>query len=119
MGIFDSIMGQVGQHADVGNLAAKLGLSPEMAEQAIAALGQSHTEPGDTIAGAAAKTGLDAGVLSQIVEQIGGEGSLGQYAQMLQDNPAARGLLGMLDRDGDGNPLNDIASMASGLFGKK
>ena len=119
MGIFDSIMGQVGQHADVGNLAAKLGLSPEMAEQAIAALGQSHTEPGDTITGAAAKTGLDAGVLSQIVEQIGGEGSLGQYAQMLQDNPAARGLLGMLDRDGDGNPLNDIASMASGLFGKK
>lgn len=119
MGIFDSIMGQVGQHADVGNLAAKLGLSPEMAEQAIAALGQSHAEPGDTIAGAAAKTGLDTGVLSQIVEQIGGEGSLGQYAQMLQDNPAARGLLGMLDRDGDGNPLNDIASMASGLFGKK
>ena len=29
MGIFDSIMGQVGQHADVGNLAAKLGLSEE------------------------------------------------------------------------------------------
>ena len=31
MGIFDSIMGQVGQHADVGNLAAKLGLPPEVA----------------------------------------------------------------------------------------
>jgi ATP phosphoribosyltransferase regulatory subunit HisZ len=119
MGIFDSIMGQVGQHADVGNLAAKLGISPELAEQAIAALGQSHGEPGDTVAGAAAKTGLDPGMLSQIVEQIGGEGSLGQYAQMLQDNPAAKGLLGMLDRDGDGNPLNDLAGMASGLFGKK
>lgn len=119
MGIFDSIMGQVGQHADVGNLATKLGISPDMAEKAIAALGQSHAEPGDTVAGAAAKTGLDAGVLSKIVEQIGGEGSLGQYAQALQDNPAAKGLLGILDRDGDGNPLNDLAGMASGLFGKK
>lgn len=118
MGIFDSIMGQVGQHADVGNLAEKLGIPPEMAEKAIAALGQSHTEPGDTIEGAAAKTGLDTGTLSQIVEQIGGEGSLGQYAQMLQDNPAAKSVFGFLDKNGDGNPLNDIAGMASGLFNK-
>jgi len=121
MGIFDSILGQVGQHADVGNLASKLGLSPEMAEKAIAALGQSHTEAGDTIEGAAAKTGLDAGTISQIVEQIGGEGSLGEYAKTLQENPAAKGLLGMLDRDGDGNPLNDISGLidsAKGLFGK-
>jgi ATP phosphoribosyltransferase regulatory subunit HisZ len=121
MGIFDSILGQVGQHADVGNLASKLGIAPEMAEKAIAALGQSHAEPGDTIAGAAAKTGLDQGMLSQIVEQIGGEGSLGQYAKTLQEHPAAKGLLGMLDRDGDGNPLNDLgglANMAKGLFGK-
>ncbi len=119
MGIFDSIMGSVGQHADVANLATKLGISPEMAEKAIAALGQSHTEAGNTVETAAAKTGLDTGVLSQIVEQIGGEGSLGQYAQALQDNPMAKGLLGMLDRDGDGNPLNDLAGIASGLFGKK
>ena len=119
MGIFDSILGQLGEHADVGNMATKLGLSPDMAEKAIAALGQSHGEPGDTIAGAAAKTGLDTGMLSKIVEQIGGEGSLGQYAQMLQDNPMAKSALGMLDRDGDGNPLNDLAGLASGLFGKK
>ncbi len=119
MGIFDSILGQVGQHADVGNLASKLGIDPAIAERAIAALGQSHAEPGDTIAGAAAKTGLDSGILGKIVEQIGGEGSLGQYAQMLQDNPQASGILKMLDRDGDGNPLNDIAGMAGAFFGKK
>ncbi|WP_088308747.1 hypothetical protein [Novosphingobium sp. B 225] len=119
MGIFDSILGQVGQHADVGNLASKLGIDPAMAEKAIAALGQSHEEPGDTVEAAAAKTGLDAGMLNQIVEQIGGTGSLGQYAQMLKDSPIASGLLGQLDRDGDGNPLNDIAGMAAGLFGKK
>lgn len=119
MGIFDSILGQVSQHTDVGNMAAKLGIPAEVAEKAIAALGQSHAEPGDTIQGAAAKTGLDAGVLNQIVEQIGGQGSLGQYAQELQNNPQAAGILNMLDRDGDGNPLNDVIGMASGLFGKK
>ena len=119
MGIFDSILGQVSQHADVGNMAEKLGIDPALAEKAIAALGQSHAEPGDTIAGAAAKTGLDSAVLSQIVEQIGGEGSLGQYAQMLQDSPIAKGLLSSLDKDGDGNPLNDLAGMAGAFFGKK
>ncbi len=118
MGMFDSILGQVSQHADVANMAAKVGISPDMAEKAIAALGMSHQEPGDTVAGAAAKTGLDTGTISQIVDQIGGEGSLGQYANMVQDNPQAKGLLGMLDRDGDGNPINDVLGMAKGLFGK-
>ena len=118
MGIFDSILGQVSEHVDVANMAAKLGIDPAMAEKAIAALGQAHHEPGDTVAGAAAKTGLDTGMLGKIVEQIGGEGSLGQFAQMLKDNPQASGILGTLDRDGDGNPLNDLAGMAKGLFGK-
>ncbi|MBS0482173.1 MAG: hypothetical protein JSR96_08455 [Proteobacteria bacterium] len=118
MGIFDSILGQVSEHADVGNMAAKLGIPTDVAEKAIAALGQSHTEAGDTVEGAAAKTGIDTGTLSQIVDQIGGEGSLGQYAQALQNSPQAAGILGMLDRDGDGNPLNDVIGMAKGLFGK-
>jgi hypothetical protein len=118
MSILNSIFSQFGQSVDVGNLAEKLGIDPSLAEKAIAALGQSHQEPGDTIAGAAAKTGLDSGILTQIVEQIGGEGSLGEFSRILKDNPQASGLLGMLDRDGDGNPLNDIAGMAKGLFGK-
>ena len=118
MGIFDSILGQVSEHVDVANMASKLGIDPAMAEKAIAALGQAHHEPGDTVAGAAAKTGLDAGVLNSIVAQIGGEGSLGQFAQMLKDNPQASGILGSLDKDGDGNPLNDLAGIAKGLFGK-
>ena len=113
MGLLDSILGQVGSPADVANLAAKVGIDPAMAEKAIAALGVAHHEPGDT-----AKTGLDAGTLSQIVEQIGGEGSLGRFADMLKDHPQAAGVLGKLDRDGDGNPLDDIADMARGLFGK-
>lgn len=117
MGVFDTILAQAG-HADVGNLASKLGLPTELAEKAIAALGQSHAEPGDTISAAAAKTGLESGVLSQIVEQIGGEGSLGQYAQALQDNPQLSGMFKWLDQDGDGNPINDVLGMAGKLFGK-
>ncbi|ABC62522.1 hypothetical protein [Erythrobacter litoralis] len=119
MGLFNSILGQASDYADVANMAEKLGIDPEVAEKAIAALGQSHGEPGDTVEGAAAKTGLDTGVLSRIVDQIGGEGSLGQYADELKKNPQAAGILDMLDRDGDGNPLNDVLGMAKGLFGKK
>lgn len=118
MSVLNSIFGQLGQHVDVGNMAEKLGIDAAVAEKAIAALGQSHQEPGDTIAGAAAKTGLNAGVLGQIVEHIGGEGSLGEFARILKDHPQASGLLGMLDRDGDGNPINDLTDMAKGLFGK-
>ncbi|WP_319641287.1 hypothetical protein [Novosphingobium sp. JCM 18896] len=118
MSILNSIFGQFGQHVDVANMAEKLGIQPALAEKAIAALGQSHAEPGDTIAGAAAKTGLDSGVLGQIVEQIGGEGSLGEFARTLKDHPQASGLFAMLDRDGDGNPLNDVTDLAKGLFGK-
>jgi len=89
-----------------------------MAEKAVAALGQAHAAPGDTLETAAAQTGLDTGVLSQIVGHIGGEGSLAEFARMLHDHPQAASLLGLLDQNGDGNPLDDLAGMAKGLFGK-
>lgn len=118
MGILDGLLGQLGGNVDVANLAAKIGIDPATAEKAIAALGQAHDEPGDTVAAAAAKTGVESGILDQIVSHIGGEGSLGQFASLLKDHPQASSLLGALDRDGDGNPLNDIAGMAKGFFGK-
>jgi len=106
MSIFDTILKNIGGAPDdVTNLASKVGIDPAMAEKAIAALGQAHQMEGDTVEAAAAKTGLPTGTLNQIVEAIGGEGSLMEFANML-------------DRDGDGNPLNDIAGIAKGLFGK-
>lgn len=117
MSVLDGILGQLGGNIDVANMATKLGISPAMAEKAIAALGQAHQQPGDTVTGAAAKTGLGTDVLSQIVHHIGGEGSLARFASLLNEHPQAAGILGMLDKDGDGNPLNDIAGMAKGLFG--
>jgi hypothetical protein len=118
MSILNSILGQIGQHVDVANMAEKLGIDPATAEKAIAALGQAHQMEGDTVEVASARTGLDTGILAQIVEQIGGEGSLGEFARTLKDHPQASGIFAILDRDGDGNPLNDIADMAKGLFRK-
>lgn len=119
MGLLDSIMGQAGGMPDIENLATRVGIDPATAEKAIAALGMAHTAPGDTIEAAAARTGLDSGTLSQIVEHVGGEGALGRFSQILADHPqAAAGIQGNLDRDGDGNPLNDVLGMAKGLFGK-
>lgn len=118
MGIFDSLLSQVGG-TDIASLAEKVGLDPAQAEQAVAALGSAHAQDGDTVEAAAAQTGLDTSVMAQIMEHIGGEGALGQYAQVAQDNPQIlSGLSSMLDRDGDGSPLNDVLGMAKGLFGK-
>lgn len=118
MSILDGLLGQLGSNVDVANLAAKVGLDPAVAEKAIAALGVAHQEPGDTVASAAAKTGIDSGILDQIVGHIGGEGSLERFNQILQEHPQAASIFSSFDKDGDGNPLNDVLGMAKGLFGK-
>lgn len=106
MSILDGILKNIGGAPDdVVNLAKQVGLDPAMVEQAIAVLGKTHQMDGDTVTLAAEKTGMSPEILNQIVGAIGGEGSLTQFASML-------------DRDGDGNPVDDIMDMAKGLFGK-
>ena len=115
--MLDAILKNIaGSPDDVVNLAAKVGIDPAMAEKAIAAHGQAHTMQGDTVELASAKTGLDKGTLAQIVQQIGGEGSLTEFANAIKNDPGS--IAHLLDRDGDGNPLNDVMGMAKGLFGK-
>lgn len=105
MSIFDQILGMAHDHPTVRNMADKIGIDPATAERAIAALTEGHQASGDTLDVAAATSGLDKGVLTQVMEQVGGEGSLSSFMQIL-------------DKDHDGNPLNDISGIASGLFGK-
>ena len=120
MGLLDGILQQVAGSPDsVRDLAQKVGLDPALAEKAVVALGQAHAEPGDTVSLAADKTGLDAGMLGQIVTQLGGESALGAIAGKLMGDSRFAGVLSMLDRDGDGNALNDVADIAKGFFGKK
>jgi len=121
MSILDGLMKQVAGSPDtVASLAEQVGLDPSMVEKAVAALGQSHPEEGDTVELAAGKTGIDASALTGIVSQLGGEGALGDLAsKMSGEEGGLSGIMGMLDQDGDGNALDDIAGMASSFFGKK
>jgi uncharacterized protein YdbL (DUF1318 family) len=105
MGMLDGILGQIGGAGQLTQLAGQLGLSEAQVQQAMAALGAAHPQPGDTVQAAAAQTGLSTDTLGQLVQGIGGESALG-------------GIAGMIDRDGDGNPLDDLAGMAGRLFGR-
>jgi hypothetical protein len=110
MSVLDGLLGQLASNVDIGNLAAKVGLSPEQVEQAVHALGVAHPQPEDTVGLAAAQTGLPADILQQIVGHIGGEGALGRFASMLQDQGGAN--LGEAVGDALGGALG-------GLFGQR
>lgn len=86
MSLLDGILGQLSGNATVDNLAAKVGLTPEQVEQAVHALAQAHAAPTDTVNTAADRTGLPQDKLSEIVGHIGGEGALGQFATLIEQN---------------------------------
>ena len=94
MSLLNGILNQVSDTATVENLAAKVGLTPEQVEQAVAALGQAHPQPGDTVTTAAERTGLPQDKLNEIVGHIGGEGALGRFASLLEQDGAAGRILG-------------------------
>ena len=96
MSVVNDVLGQLTGNLDVQSLAAKVGLTPEQAEAAVTALGQAHPQPGNTVETAAAATGLPTDVLQQIVGHIGGEGSLGQFADLLQESGSAERIFGKL-----------------------
>jgi hypothetical protein len=116
--MLDGILKNIGGAPDdITSLASKVGLDPKMVEKALATLTQTVSAPGDTIDLAAKQTGMSKDALAKITQQLGGEGALGQIASQFSKNPAD--LMKLLDKDGDGNPLNDVMGMAKGLFGKK
>jgi hypothetical protein len=96
MSLLDGLLGQVSDTATVQNLAEKVGLSPDQIESAVAALGEAHTSDGDTIDTAAASTGLPTDKLQEIVGHLGGEGSPGKFASLLEGEGGASTLMGKL-----------------------
>jgi hypothetical protein len=110
MNILEGLMGQ----AD--DIAAKLGLPADQAKSLVSGLAEQLQNGGDVtkvLGDAAAKFGVSPDSLQSLT---GADGPLGGLLAKFGD---ADGLLGGLDKDGDGNPLNDIAGMAKGLFGGK
>ncbi|MDI1297390.1 MAG: hypothetical protein PSY12_16175 [bacterium] len=105
MGMFDELMGNVG---GLEAIAAKIGLPPEQMQALMTEIG-AKIGSGDTnvsaLAATAAEHGVSADKLQELMAQFGGpEAILGKIG-------------GMFDRDGDGNPLNELSGLAKGLFG--
>jgi mevalonate kinase len=110
MNILESMLGQV------DDIAAKLGLPADQAKSLVSGLAEKVQNGGDitqTLTEAAQKFGVSPEKLESLT---GADGPLGGIMAKLG---GAGGMLSGLDKDGDGNPLNDIAGMAKGLFGGK
>jgi len=105
MGMFDNLMGNLG---GLEAIAQKVGLEPEQMQGLLneigAKIGRGETSV-SALAETAAEHGVSADALQQLLGQFGGpEAILGKLG-------------GFLDRDGDGNPLNELSGLAKGLFG--
>lgn len=118
MGLLDNLLGQ-GGNIDLGALGQQVGLDPNQVRQgAEAMLGRlTGGQTGDeAAAGAAAETGLSfeslQALLPALSAQLGEGGIEGLMARLTGEG----GMLSGLDRDGDGNPINDLTGMARGLF---
>jgi hypothetical protein len=135
----NDILSKIGGNDLVKGLADKAGLGAEQAQNVAGDLLAHAKETGgnlmDSAKAIAEKTGLPldkveglaAGLGTTLTEKAGqlGEGAqemLGGVLAKLNESPLG-GLVKGLDKDGDGNPLNDVADMAKnalgGLFGKK
>lgn len=103
MGIMDGLMG------NIGGIAEKLGLPTEQAQNIAASLQEKLSGDGDkmqAIHDLAAEHGIS---VDKIKDMLGGDGEGSIFSK----------LSGFVDKDGDGNPINDLTDMAKGLFGSK
>lgn len=123
MGLLDGLLGQAGGNIDLGALASQVGLSPDElktgGESLLGKLAGGGQDAAQAAASTADETGLPLDKLQALLPALAshlGEG--GGVEGLMAKLGGADGILGALDRDGDGNPLNDILGMAKGLFSK-
>ena len=126
MSILEKIMDLLPENFSIDDIAKKAGMTAEEAkkggEALFAKLRDGSMDKMTAIKEAAAEAGVDAeklkGLLPALAEKAGldGEGSL------VDRLTGKDGLLGkatsFLDRDGDGNPINDLTNKAKGFFKK-
>jgi hypothetical protein len=121
MSTLDRLLGQAGQ-ADFQAIAAKVGISPEQARAVTSALLPKVAAPNvsnhDAFQNAAAETRLPQSKLQELLPILADHlpGQAGQLVrEALGGSGLGAGMLGqiggMLDKDGDGNPVNDVLRM--------
>ena len=103
--MFDNIIGKLG---GLEAIAAQIGVTPEQMQALMAEI-SAKIGSGETSVAALAETAAEHGVsadkLPELLGTFGGpEAILGQLG-------------GLFDRDGDGNPANELSGIAKGLFG--
>ncbi|EAT09962.1 hypothetical protein SKA58_05875 [Sphingomonas sp. SKA58] len=103
--MFDSIIGKLG---GLEAVAAQIGVTPEQMQalmsEIAAKIGSGETSVA-ALAETAAEHGVSADKLQQLMAGFGGpEAIMGQIGSLF-------------DRDGDGNPANELSGIAKGLFG--
>ena len=92
MSILDATLASTPGASDtVVGLSKDLGIDPARAEKAIMVLARSYTDAGDTMALAAAKTGMDKATLEGLVVKLGGDEGLSAVAETLSQNGRSLG----------------------------
>lgn len=117
MALLDSVLAQAG-NLDLGSLGARVGLDSDQvrtgAEAILGRIAGGGEAPAQAAEGAAIDTGLPLGSLQAMLPAL--TQALGQVdLSSILSNPS--GLIGALDRDGDGGVMDDLGGLAKGLFG--
>lgn len=82
MGMFDDVMRQMGG-LDLNAVATNVGLPEGQIDTLLHALAAERDEPGDTVEGAAARTGLSPDIIRQVLAHLGGEDGLAKVGDLL------------------------------------
>ncbi len=123
MSVLDGIFGQLGKVVNIDELAGKIGMSADELKQSGESLFSklsSGENPAEAVQNAAAETGVDAskleGLLPSLAEKLGMDGQDGLLASLTGEGGMLSSVTGFIDRDGDGNPINDVTDMIGGFF---
>ena len=126
MALLDKILDKLPDNVNLESLSEKLGMTADElrtgGEALFAKLQEDGVDKMTAIKDAAAESGVDAeklkGLLPAMAEKAGLDGEGGLMEKLTGEDGLFGKMSGFLDRDGDGNPLNDISDMAKGFFKK-
>lgn len=105
MAMFDDLMSNMG---GLEAIAARMGLQPEQMQALMSEIG-GKIASGETDIAALATTAAEHGVSADKLQEL--------FAHFGGPEAIMAKIGGLFDRDGDGNPLNELGNLAKGLFG--